>query len=73
MKTPGKPLSMAFAVISLALYAAVAYDASRLTRMLGMPLPDGEGIVAGAGLALALATSVFGLRGLWRPRLTSAA
>lgn len=60
-----KHVSAALVVIGIAVFAAVAYDATLIADALGAPAQGGEGVVAMAGLGIAFAAVAFGLRGLW--------
>lgn len=51
-----------------ALAAAVSYDASKLTTLLGLGLYGGEGVVALTSLTLSIALIALGTRGLLMQR-----
>lgn len=61
--------SAVLATLGVAVFAAVAYDATLIADALGVPARDGEAGVATAGLGLALAVVASGLRGLRLPRV----
>ena len=70
LKTAAIAVLLAAAVLFA---AAVAYDATRMTIALGLPVQGGEGAVAGLGAALAaIAFSVRELRRMRRGHLASA-
>lgn len=54
------------AACGVVLASATVYDASTLTRWLGLPLEGGEGIVASASLALSVGLVLWGAVGLLR-------
>ena len=60
-----KHVSTALVAIGIAMFAAVAYDATLIADALAVQVQGGEGAVAVAGLALAIAAVACGLRGLW--------
>ena len=64
-----KHVPAALVAIGIAVFAAVAYDATLIADALGAPAQSGEGVVAVAGLAVAFAAVACGLRGLWPPRV----
>lgn len=66
-------VSAALVAIGVAVFSAVAYDATLIADALGAPPQGGEGVVAMAGLVLALAAVASGLRGLWPARMRIAA
>ena len=63
-----KHVSTALVAIGIAMFAAVAYDATLIADALAVQVQGGEGAVAVAGLALAIAAVACGLRGLWPAR-----
>ena len=64
-----KHVSAALVAIGIAVFAAVAHDATVVAEAFGMPVQGGEGVVAMTGLAVASAAVASGLRGLWPARL----
>ena len=64
-----KHVPAALVVIGIAVFAAVAYDATLIADALGVQVQGGEGVVAMTGLAVASAAVASGLRGLWPTRL----
>ena len=64
-----KHVSAALVAIGIAVFAAVAYDATPIADALGMQVQGGEGVIAVAGLTIAIAGVACGLRGLWPARL----
>jgi hypothetical protein len=59
-----KPGSILIVATGAALAAAVLYDASALTRAVGLPVEGGEAIVVLAALSLSFALFVLGGLGL---------
>lgn len=64
-----KHVPAALVVIGIAVFAAVAHDATLIADALGVPAQGGEGVVAVTGLAVAFAAVASGLRGLRPTRL----
>ncbi|RZA29396.1 MAG: hypothetical protein EOP92_37235 [Lysobacteraceae bacterium] len=61
-----KPVSSLLVAAGTALAAATFYDASLLTRSLGLPLHGGEAVTALAAVSLSAVLILLGLRGLLR-------
>ncbi len=64
-----KHVPAALVFIGIAVFAAVAHDATLVADALGAPAQGGEGVVAVAGIAVAFAAVASGLRSLWPTRL----
>ena len=64
-----KHVPAALVAIGIAVFAAVAHDATLVADALGAPAQGGEGVIAVAGLTIAIAAVACGLRGLWPARL----
>ena len=62
-------LSAALVSLGMAVFAAVAYDATLIADAIGVQVQGGEGAVAMAGLIIVIAAVACGLRGLWPTRL----
>ena len=64
-----KHVSAALVAIGIAVFAAVAYDATLIADALGVQVQGGEAAIAMASLVVAIVAAACGLRGLWAARL----